>query len=166
MGISAVILKKKDKYSPEKLLADTIVAAFHSDAALYFYNSKTYTNEGEFLYTTLNINRKSFTGDKESSFIFHIHSISSPSTEFYYYEDLGLGTSESLYQVGHIEDIYGSQELILHFMYEYLKLNPDDYFWIADNDWVYRWEDILRLKSSPYDSDWCYRNPKDYFLEY
>ncbi|MEC0124158.1 hypothetical protein [Paenibacillus pabuli] len=56
MGTSAVILTKKDKYSPEQLLADTIVAAFHSEAALYFYNNKTYTNEGEFLYTTLNIN--------------------------------------------------------------------------------------------------------------
>ncbi|MDP9699633.1 hypothetical protein OHD57_04805 [Paenibacillus polysaccharolyticus] len=94
MGTSAVILTKKDKYSPEQLLADIIVTAFHSDVALYFYNNKTYTNEGTFQYTTLNINRKSSTGDKESSFIFHIHSISSPSTEFYYHEDLGLDTSE------------------------------------------------------------------------
>lgn len=44
MGTSAVILTKKDKYSPDQPLADTIVAAFHSDAALYFYNNKTYTN--------------------------------------------------------------------------------------------------------------------------
>ncbi|WP_339186590.1 hypothetical protein MKX33_21310 [Paenibacillus sp. FSL R5-0490] len=158
MGTSAVILTKKDKYSPEQLLADTIVAAFHSDAALYFYNSKTYTNEGEFLYTTLNINHKSFRGDNESSLIFHIHSINSSSSEFYYHEDLGLDSNESLRQVGHIEDIYGNQELILHFIYEYLKLNPDDYFWIADNDWVYRLEDMQNLKSLPYDRDWCYKN--------
>jgi len=161
MGTSAVILTNKDKYSPEQLLADTIVAAFHSDSALYFYNNKTYTNEGEFLYTTLNINRKSFTGDNESSLIFHIHSINSPSTEFYYHEDLGLDTSESLYQVGHIEDIYGNHELILNFIHEYLKLNPDDYFWIADNDWVYSLEDIQKLKSLPYDTDWCYKNPTE-----
>ncbi len=112
-------------------MADTIVAAFHSDSALYFYNNKTYTNDGEFLYTTLIINHKSFTGDNESSLIFHIHSISSPSTEFYYH--------------------------VLHFIYEYLKLNPDDYFWIADNDWVYNWEDIHKLKSLPDDPDWCYK---------
>lgn len=161
MGTSAVILTKKDKYSPEQFLADTIVAAFHSYEALYFYNNKTYTNEGEFLYTMLNINHKSFTGDNESSLIFHIHSTSSPSTEFYYHEDLGLDPKVSLCQVGHIEDIYGNQELILHFIYEYLKLNPDDYFWIADDDWVYSWEDIQELKSLPYDPDWCYKNTKD-----
>ncbi|RPK28353.1 hypothetical protein EDO6_03880 [Paenibacillus xylanexedens] len=60
-----------------------------------------------------------------------------------------------------MEDIYGNQELILHFIYEYLKLNPDDYFWIADNDWVYSREEIQKLKSLPYDPDWCYKNPKD-----
>ncbi|MEK3703539.1 hypothetical protein MKY87_05350 [Paenibacillus sp. FSL R7-0198] len=161
MGTSAVILTQKDKYSPEQLLADTIVAAFHSQSALYFYNHKTYTNEGEFLYTTLNINRKSFSDDNEASLIFHIHSISSPSNEFYYHEDLGLDPIEPLCQVGHIEDIYGNQESILHFIYEYLKLKPYDYFWIADNDWVYSLDDIQRLKSVPYDPDWCYRNPRD-----
>lgn len=161
MGTSAVILTQKDKYSPDQLLADTIVAAFHSDAALYFYNNKTYTNEGEFLYTTLNVNRKSPTDDNEVSLIFHIHSISSPSTEFYAHEDLGLDPSEPLCQVGHIEDIYGNQELIFHFIYEYLKLNPDDYFWIADNDWLYNWEDMQKLKSVPYDPNWCYQNPRD-----
>ncbi|MFL0375444.1 hypothetical protein ACH0BY_16060 [Paenibacillus amylolyticus] len=161
MGTSAVILTQKDKYSPEQLLADTIVAAFHSDAALYFYNNKTYTNQGSFLYTTLNINGKSYIGDNESSLILHIHSLSIPSTEFYYHDDLGLDPNLSLCQVGHIEDIYGNQELILHLIYEYLKLNLDDYFWIADNDWVYSWEDIQRLKSLPYDPDWRYKNPKD-----
>lgn len=64
----------------------------------------------------LNINHKSFTEDNESSLIFHIHSISSPSTEFYNHEDLGLDNSESLCQVGHVEDIYGNQELIRHFI--------------------------------------------------
>ncbi|WP_339782837.1 hypothetical protein NSQ38_15680 [Paenibacillus sp. FSL R7-0313] len=161
MGTSAVILTQKDEYSPEQLLADTIVAAFHSESALYFYNNKTYTNDGSFLFTTLNINRKSYIGDNESSLILHIHSISSPSNEFYYHEDLGLDPIKPLCQIGHIEDIYGNQELILHFIYEYLKLNPDDYFWIADNDWVYSREDIQKLKTVPYDPDWCHRNPRD-----
>lgn len=48
MGNSAVILTRKDKYSPKQLLADTIVAAFHSDASLNFSNSKHYSDDGEF----------------------------------------------------------------------------------------------------------------------
>lgn len=39
MGASVVILTKKDKYSPEKLLADTIVEDFHS--ALLFISITT-----------------------------------------------------------------------------------------------------------------------------
>lgn len=161
MGTSAVILTKKDRYFPEKLLADTIVAAFHSDASLYFYNNKNYSDDGEFLYTTLNINNKSFSENNKNSSIFYIHSIHSPSIDFYYHNDLGLDTNLSLCQVGHIEDIYDNQELIFNFIYEYLKLNPDDFFWVTDYDWVYSWEDIKKIKSLPYDPDWYSKNPKD-----
>jgi len=160
MGTSAVILSKKEKYSPEKLLADTIIASFHSDTSLYFHNNKNFTEDGKFSYATLNINNKFFLETGESSFIFYIHGIESPSIEFYYHEDLGIDTNLLLCQVGHIEDIYGVQELIFQFIYEYLKINPDDYFWITDNDWMYSWDDIQKLKSLPYDPDWCYKNPK------
>lgn len=161
MGTSAVILTKKEKYSPEQLLADTIVATFNSDASLYFYNNKNYSNEGKFLYTTLNINNRSFTENTKGSLIFYIHGIDSSSIEFYYHQDLGLDAKLLLYQVGHIEDIYGNQDLLFDFVYEYLKLNPDDYLWITDNDWVYSLEDIQKLKGNLYDSNWCYINPKD-----
>ncbi|WP_106768713.1 hypothetical protein [Paenibacillus faecalis] len=160
MGTPAVILTKQERYSPEKLLADTIVAVFHSDASLYFHNKKNYSDKGSFSYTTLNINSKSFAETNEGSFIFYVHSVISPSIDFYYHGDLGLDTNLLLYQVGHIEDIYGVQELIFNFIYEYLKLNPDDYFWVADYNWFYSWEDIQKLKSLPYDPDWCYKNPK------
>lgn len=66
----------------------------------------------------------------------------------------------SLYQVGYIEDVYGVEELIFRFIYEYLKLNPTDYFWIPDYDWVYSWEDMQKFRSLPYDPNWCYKNPK------
>lgn len=159
MGTSAVILTQKRKYSPEKLLADTIVSVFHADATLYFHNNKYYSDKGEFLYTTLNINNYSFSEKSEQSIIFSVHGINSPSIDFYYHEDLELDSDLSLYQVGHIEDIYGVQKLIFNFIYEYLRLNPDDYFWVTDYDWVYRWEDMQKLKALPYDPDWCYKNP-------
>ncbi|MGE6257035.1 hypothetical protein ACQKCU_03835 [Heyndrickxia sporothermodurans] len=159
MGTSAVILTKKETYSPEKLLADTIVATFHTDLTLYFHNNKNYFENGVFSYTTLNINDKTLNEDNILSFIFYIHSINSPSIDFYYHEDLGLDTNLKLSQIGHIENIYGVQKLIFSFVYEYLKLNPEDYFWITDYDWVYKWEDMKRLKELPYDPDWCYKKP-------
>lgn len=141
MGTSAVILTQKGRYSPEKLLADTIVSVFHADATLYFDNNKNYSNDGKLLYTTLNI---AFAEKSEQSFVFSVHAIDNLNIDFYYHEDLALESNLSLCQVGHIEDIYGVQQLIFNFIYEYLKLNPDDYFWITDFDWVYNWGDMKK----------------------
>ncbi|GGI95904.1 hypothetical protein [Paenibacillus hunanensis] len=160
MGTSAVILTHQNTYSPEKLLADTIVSVFHADASLYYDNNKDFFAEGEFLYTTLNINNGSFSKDQAQSMVFSIPGIHDSSIEFYYHEDLELDSTLQLYQVGHIENIYGVQSLIFSFIYEYLKLNPNDYFWITDYDWVYSWEDMQHLKLLPYDPKWCYKNPK------
>lgn len=159
MGTSAFILKKREEYSPEKLLSDAIVAAFHADARLYFDNYKKYKNE-LFLYTTINVADKPLSEDDNQQFIFYVDGVNNSEIFYENDEDLsGLDSRLSLYQVGGIEDIYGAQELIFRFIYEYLKLNSDDYFWVADYDWVYSWGDMQKLKSLPYDPDWCYKNP-------
>ncbi|CAM5781936.1 hypothetical protein [Brevibacillus borstelensis] len=160
MGTSAFILMKQEKYTPEKLLSDSIVAAFHADAGLYFDNYKKFKN-GHFLYTTLNVIDKPLDRKNNQQFIFYVDGLENYEITYENNEDIyGLDSSLSLYQVGGIEEIYGAQELIFRFIYEYLKLNPDDYFWVADYDWVYSWEDMQKLKSLPYDPDWCYKNPK------
>uniref|UniRef100_UPI00406C38B4 hypothetical protein n=1 Tax=Paenibacillus sp. FSL H7-0350 TaxID=2975345 RepID=UPI00406C38B4 len=161
MGSSAFILMKQEKYTPEKLLSDTIVAAFHADARLYFDNYKKYKNE-QFLYTTLNVTDKPLVNENNQQFIFYVDGLDNYEITYDNNEVVfGLDSSLPLYQVGGIEEIYGAQELIFRFIYEYLKLNPDDYFWVADYDWVYSWEDMQKLKSLPYDSDWCHKSPKN-----
>lgn len=104
MGTSAVILKNRFKYSPEKLLSDTIVATFHANLQLYFQNDTNYTQKGEFCYTTLNVTNKT-------------------SNEIDRQEDV---------------EIYG-----------------DDKF-----DWIFKLEDMERLKKLPYDPSRCYKDPK------
>ncbi|MCK6077084.1 hypothetical protein [Paenibacillus silvae] len=160
MGTSAYILMEHKKYTTEKLLGDSIVAAFYADAMLNFHNSKNYSMDGKFLSTTLNISHK-LVKQNGYSFIYYVDATNNPSIEFYYNEDVGLEPSRKLCKVGCIEEIYGVQELIFSFIYEYLKLNPDDYFWVTDYDWVYSWGDMQKLKSLPYDPDWCYKNPKN-----
>lgn len=49
MGTPAVILTKKEGYSPEKLLADSIVATFHAGGTLYFHNNRQYDEKDIFL---------------------------------------------------------------------------------------------------------------------
>ncbi|MBA4535561.1 hypothetical protein H1Z61_00055 [Bacillus aquiflavi] len=159
MGTSAFILMDQKKYSPERLLADSIIATFHANIMLNFHNSKNYTKDGKFLSTTLNINDK-MVQENNCSFIFYVDSIHNPNINFYYYEDVDLDPKQKLYQVGCIEEIYGVEELVFQFIYAYLNLNRADYFWVADYDWVYSWNDLQKLKGLPYDPDWCYKNPK------
>ena len=64
-----------------------------------------------------------------------------------------------LHYLKHIEDIYPVKKLLFNFIYEYLKLHPDDYFWITDYDWFYRLEDMEKLHSLPYNPEWCYTDP-------
>lgn len=57
-----------------------------------------------------------------------------------------------------IEDFNECEKILLDFLYEYFKLNPEDYFW-DELDWYYTQEDIIKLKKEEFDSDWCYKNP-------
>ncbi|CAM3359721.1 hypothetical protein HP548_28095 [Paenibacillus taichungensis] len=54
MGTFAFILTERKKYTTEKLLSDSIVAAFNADVMLNFHNSKNYSTDGHFLTTTMN----------------------------------------------------------------------------------------------------------------
>ena len=55
-------------------------------------------------------------------------------------------------QVGH------SERILLDFLYEYLKRNPEDYFWCY-NDWYFTLDDIARIRQKEFDPLWCYKYP-------
>lgn len=57
-----------------------------------------------------------------------------------------------------IEDISDCEKILLDFLYEYLKLNPEDYFY-DEEEWYYTYEDIERIKKNVFDPAWCYKNP-------
>ncbi|MBD8005042.1 hypothetical protein [Bacillus norwichensis] len=159
MGTTAFILISQKEYTPERLLANSIASAYHADIMLNFYNSKNYDSNGHFLSTTLNINDKNVKENGES-FILYVGALDNPNLDFFDYKGVGLNPSHKLYQGGTIEEIYGVEELVFRFIYHYLKANPDDYFWVADYNWVYSWKDMQKLKSLPFDSEWCYKKPK------
>ncbi|SFJ49764.1 hypothetical protein [Thermoflavimicrobium dichotomicum] len=155
MGTEACILKEHEKYTPEKLLADAIVAAFHADVKLHFTNIKFF-EDGRFRRTILNI----MDDPNDHQIIFNVMAKDRPEMFFYDYEYVGLDSNRKLYCVGYIEDVYGVDEILFRFIYEYLKINPHDYFWVSDFEWVYRWEDMQKFKSLPYDPYWYQTNPK------
>jgi len=49
--------------------------------------------------------------------------------------------------------------LLFNFVYEYLKLNPDDLFEVAYYDHrIYSLKEMEQLRRRPYDPNWCYRD--------
>lgn len=51
------------------------------------------------------------------------------------------------------------EEILLDFLYEYFKMNPEDYFLVYE-DWYYTYNDIVRIKQREFDPDWCYKDPR------
>ncbi|WP_308723261.1 hypothetical protein [Paenibacillus polysaccharolyticus] len=116
---------------------------------------------GRFSSTTLNVLSHSYNSEENNrQFILYVKAKENKSVLFHDHEDLNLDPKQDLIRVGTIEEAFGAEEVIFQFVYEYLKLNQADYFWVADYDWVYTWEDIKKLHSMSYDSDWCYKNPR------
>ncbi|GIP45723.1 hypothetical protein J45TS6_41820 [Paenibacillus sp. J45TS6] len=160
MGTSSFFLVERDRYSSDNLLSSVMLASFHSNAMLYYRNEKYFTEDNQFKYTTISIMYNP--DDDENKFLIYIDGVMNDGLEFYNNgQFLGLDPSLSLYQVGCIEDVYDNEELLFNFVFEYLKLNPNQYYWLGGYNWVYSWEDMQRLKSLPYDPDWCYKNPKN-----
>jgi hypothetical protein len=160
MGTTAFFLTEREKYTPEKFLSDTMIAVFNSDNRLIFDNHKNLEN-GIFSSTTLNILAHSYNSEENNhQFIMYVKAKENKSVIFSDYEDLDLDPNYELIRVGTIEEVFGAEGVILRFVYEYLNLNRSDYFWVADYDWVYTWEDIQKINLMTYDPDWCYKNPK------
>lgn len=106
MGTTAFILTESEKYTPEKFLADTIVAAFHSDAKLIFGNDKSFEG-GRFSSTTLNILDHSYNSlENNHRFILYVKAKENPSIYFSDYDDLGLDSDRELCQIGTIEEVF------------------------------------------------------------
>jgi hypothetical protein len=160
MGTSSFFLVERATYSPDELLSSVMLASFKSDAMLFYRNEKYFTEENHFKYTTISIMYNLDTD--ENKFLLYIDGVKNDGLEFNNNGQFsGLDPLLSLYQVGCIEDVYDNEQLLFNFVYEYLQLNQKQYYWLGGYNWVYSWEDMRKLKSLPYDPDWCYKNPRD-----
>lgn len=71
-----------------------------------------------------------------------------------------LPTGSNMSNVIFIEEVSGCEPLLLNFLYEYLKLNPEDIFFAGQYKWYFTYEDIKRIiKRQRVDNSWYYKNP-------
>lgn len=161
MGTSGVILKSRCDFSVEKLLSEVMIVTFRAKLNLYFHNSTEYNDDGSFKSTSLNISDKPLYQDNALQLLFRISEIKKECINEYGDTEFDwVDKGKKLYYVACIENISTVEKLSFKFIYQYLKLNPNDYFWVDWYKWAFSLEDMEKLKKLPYDPDWCYKDPK------
>jgi len=146
MGLDGLILRKKDKMNLEetKKLMSSIL-----DKLGYYYGMSEKNKRGRKFYTC---GVSEYQGS-EKGFVMYLSGESNPPDRTYEeWIDSDLG------KVLHIEDISGSEDMILKILYEYFKVNPNDYFYNI-LDWYYKKKEIDRIYNSDDWEDWPYKNP-------
>lgn len=154
MGLSGIILKKKENIDIYKLISDVKKAAEEAGLEPRINSILSGSLDEEGVYTTANIANTYEDVPEAQQWLMYIYS-----------NDDCMDRFDWIVMEGHliraiiIEDIEECEEILLDFLCEYFKLNPEDYFW-NELDWYYTHDDILRIKQNEFDSAWCYKNPK------
>ena len=148
MGVGR-ILRKNENIDIYKLLHDIKVAAERADLKPII-DTELYKSMIGGVYTTANIANTYEDIPGAQQWLMYIHSKGDCIGDFDW-------IGENLMSPIFIEDIYGCTEILLDFLYEYFKLNPNDYFW-DENELFYTYEDIVKIKQEEFDPDWCYKN--------
>lgn len=163
MGVYTHILKNWEQHNPEKVFTDASLAAFRINAMFRYGNVKSFFNDGRLKHTSIGIidDKVAVTEGNDRQFIFHIQGVNM--------EDIAVGLDKDfdhlvhgakLCSLAYIEKVRDkNRELIFRFAYEYLKVNPDEYFWF-EWDYVFSWKDMQRLNDLPFDKDWCFKSSK------
>lgn len=153
MGVSGLILKKKENTSIYKLLHDLRLSAERAGLEARI-RSELYEDDIDGgVYTTANIADTYEDIPEAQQWLMYIYS-----------DDDCLDRFDWILKGGHlirsiiIEDIGDCEKILLDFLYEYLKLNPEDIFW-DELDWFYTYEDIVKIKQKEFNPYWCYEKP-------
>ena len=149
MGVG-IILRKKENIDIYKLIHDVKLAAVGAGLKPII-DTKLYNNTMEGgVYTTANIADTYEDIPEAQEFLMYISSYD-PYIGVFDWID------KNLMCIIWIENISGCTKILLDFLYEYFKLNPNDYFW-DENDLFYTYEDVVKAKQEEFDPDWCYKN--------
>ena len=153
MGLSGMILKKGNETNIHFLIDSIKVASINAGLEARV-DSKLYDSFEGGVYTTANIADTYEDLPEAQQWLMYIYS-----------EDDWLNgmnhplKDEVVMRAVIIEDIYECEKILLDFLYEYFKLNPEDYFY-NELKWYYTYDDIARIKQNEFDPDWCYKDPK------
>ncbi len=146
MGLSGLILRKKDKMNLEET-KDLMVSILERFS--YSYSMSEEKHKGRKFYTC---GVSEYQGS-EKGFVMYLYGEQDPFDEGQFdFIECDLGNSV------YIEDVSGSEDMILKILYEYFKVHPNDYFFDV-LDWYYTKKEIDIIYNSDDWEDWPYKNP-------
>ena len=154
MSSTGSILKKKKDVEFDKLIQDIKLAAIRAGLEARI-NSDIQEDEYDGgVWTTGNIADTYENIPGAQQWLMYIFS---DRRVFFEYGD--VSAEEGLIRVVLIEGISDCKRILLDFLFEYLKLNPKDYFWTSVSGCRFTYEDIKKVKKNKYDPNWCWKNP-------
>lgn len=147
-----MILKRKENADIQRLIQDVRLAAERANLEPRIME-KFYDSVDGGVYTTGNIADTYEDIPEAQQWLMYVYSDDDCTDRFDW-----IAEDAKLIRVMIIEDISDCERILLDFLYEYLKRNPEDYFY-AEEEWYYTYEDIVRIKQREFDPAWCYKKP-------
>lgn len=152
MGTSGFVLKKKENADFEKLIFDVKTAAYQA-CLISHIESELYDSMDVGVYVHGNIANTFDEVPGAQQWLMYIYS------DGYDDEYDWLISEGNVFRVIIFDRIRHCEEILLDFLYEYFRRNPEDYFWCGD-EWYFTFDDIARIKQREFDPLWCYKDPR------
>jgi len=155
MGCTGVVLQKREDIDLVKTINDIALAAKKAGLELRL---NEHIEKGKYeanYYTYANLANKFDGSEDEQQVLMYVYS---QGEDDYLEEFDWIRKDGHLIQSINIEDISGCEEIMLDFLYEYMSLNQDVLFW-DEYEWAYSYSDIIKIKNSEFDKEWCYKKP-------
>jgi len=158
MGISTFVLfRQGESISASDLLKN--IREISINYGLYFSNNyDEYDQTGKLKFCSIYISDIPFEDNYSRQISWNLYD------EPYKFQnvDFNWDDSKSQYFKALVsEDFYENEDLLFKILYGILKVYPSAKVWIEDN-WFYTIEDLEKIKSKPFDNEWCYNDPKDF----
>lgn len=147
-----MILKRKENSDIQRLIRDITLEAERANLKPRIKKNFYQSRDGG-VYTTGNIANTYEDIPEAEQWLMYLYSDDDCTDRFDW-----IAEGAKLIRVMIIEDISDCERILLDFLYEYLKLNPEDYY-DDEEEWYYTHEDIVRIKQREFDPTWCYKNP-------
>lgn len=151
MGRLAHLLKNWENHSPEKVLIDTVKICFRNGIKFEYQNWNSYFSNGSLKNTEIRLEEDS-KNDEKQGFLLSIQGVDIELIEIGQDKAFDyLIPNKNLCSLAYIEPVWQENlELIFLFIYEYLNINRDDYFWFEGED-ILSWESIQNFKKDGFE---------------